>query len=36
MDLILCCSVAELEMMVAQIISVALFKPFHCTEVTQD
>lgn len=36
MDLILCCSAAELAMMVAQSSSVALFNPFHCTEVTQN
>lgn len=36
MDLIFCFSVAKLEMMVTQSSSVALFNPFHCTEVTQD
>lgn len=36
MDVILYCSLAELEMMVTQSSCVALFNPFHCTEVTQD
>lgn len=34
MDLI-CCYATELEMVVAQSSSVALFSPFHCSEVTQ-